>query len=299
MVVADDGVPIAVREYGPAGAQLTVVFLHGHCLHAESWVYLCQHLAPQWGEDVRIISYDHRGHGSSGLATQDSCTLEQLGDDLDAVLRTVAPAGPVVLIGHSMGAMAALAYLRLRPEAIGTRVVGIGLIATAATGLTTLGLGRYLHRPTISLLQGAVRHAPRTMEVTKRLGGRLCGRIARVASFGRGPANPNMVALAAAMLNDTSIVTMAAFLGSFIDLDESDTLRLLTDVPVLVLVGSADLLTPPEHSRSIATRLPHAEFVCVEGAGHSVILEDPAGVAAAVVQLVNRARYRRSLINAS
>jgi pimeloyl-ACP methyl ester carboxylesterase len=134
------------------------------------------------------------------------------------------------------------------------------------------------------------------MEVGKRLGGRLCGRIARVAAFGRGAANPNMIALAAAMLNDTSIVTMAAFLGAFIDLDESDTVRLLSDVPVLVLVGSADLVIPPEHSRSIATLLPQADFVCVEGAGHSVILEDPAGVAAAVVRLVDRARFSRILV---
>ncbi|MCX5042931.1 alpha/beta hydrolase [Aldersonia sp. NBC_00410] len=300
-VVADDGVPIAVREYGPVRAGLTVVFLHGHCLHAESWVYLCRHLAPQWGSDVRIVSYDHRGHGSSGSAPVHTCTLDQLADDLDVVLRTIAPIGPVLLIGHSMGAMAALAYMRLHPELIGSRIVGLGLISTAAGGLTTLGLGRLLHRPTVSLLRGAVRCAPRTMSVSKRLGGRLCGRIARTASFGRGSVNPSVVALAAAMLNDTSIVTMTAFLGALVDLDESETLRLLTEIPVLVLVGSADLVTPPQHSLAIVAQLPDAEFVCIDGAGHSVILEDPAAVAASVVRLVARAgaaQYARAFASA-
>ena len=41
-----------------------------------------------------------------------------------AVLRAVAPTGPVVLVGHSMGAMTALVYARQNPGAIGTRIVG-------------------------------------------------------------------------------------------------------------------------------------------------------------------------------
>ena len=45
--------------------------------------------------------------------------------DLDAVLRTLVPTGPVVLAGYSMGGMVAMAYARLYPAAIGARIVGM------------------------------------------------------------------------------------------------------------------------------------------------------------------------------
>ena len=44
------------------------------------------------------------------------CTIDQLGRDLYAVLEAVVPAGPVVLVGHSMGGMTVLALADQRPD---------------------------------------------------------------------------------------------------------------------------------------------------------------------------------------
>ncbi|MFI5778333.1 alpha/beta fold hydrolase [Nocardia sp. NPDC051570] len=288
-VTADDGTPLAVREFGSPAAPLTVVFVHGHCLRAESWSFLRDELLRQWGSDTRMVFYDHRGHGESGAADPATYTIDQLGRDLDAVLRTIAPAGPLVLVGHSMGAMVVLAFARLFPEAIGARVIGIGLLAGAAGGITTVGLARFLNRHTVGSLRLAVRRAPRMMQASQRLSRRVLEPIMREATFGTRRVSPRMVAVATAMLNDTPLLTMACFLDSLIRFDETATLRLLADLPALVLAGSADIMIPFAHSVVLASQLSGAELVRLDGAGHSVILERTEEVAEAIAALVDRA----------
>ncbi|MBH0778552.1 alpha/beta hydrolase [Nocardia sp. NEAU-351] len=289
-VSTDDGVPIAVRVLGADDAALTVAFVHGHCLRARSWFYLRDHLLRQWDDGIRMVFYDHRGHGDSGAADPTTYTIDQLGHDLDAVLRVVAPTGPLILVGHSMGAMVTLSYARLFPHTIGTRVVGLALIAGAANGLTEVGLGRFLHRYAVSSLQVAVLRAPRMMQASKRMTRRIFEPIVREAQFGTRKVNPRMAAVATAMLNDTPLLTMASFLTSLIAFDETATLHSLGAIPALVLAGTADIVVPFAHSVVLASQLAGSELVRVDGAGHSVILERAEEVALSLVALVERAR---------
>ena len=48
-----------------------------------------------------------------------------------------------------------------------------------------------------------------------------------------------------------------------------------TNIPVLVLVGDEDLLTPPEQAREMADLLPRASLVVVPECGHLSTLEEP------------------------
>lgn len=288
-VSADDGVPISVRTFGADDAPLTIAFVHGHCLRTESWSFLRDRLLNQWGHGTRMVFYDHRGHGTSGAADPSTYTIDQLGHDLDAVLRAVAPTGPVVLVGHSMGAMVLLAYARLFPETIGTRIVGVGLIAGAANGINEVGLGRFLNRYAVNSLQVAVLRAPRFMEGSKRFTRRIFEPIMREATFGTRKVSPRMIAVATAMLNETPLQTMTGFLSSLMSFDETATLHRLGSIPAMVLAGSADIVVPFAHSVVLASQLTGSELVRVEGAGHSVILERAEEVARAVMTLVERA----------
>ncbi|MDJ0393867.1 alpha/beta hydrolase [Rhodococcus sp. G-MC3] len=285
-VVTEDGTALAVHESGSPDASMTVVFVHGHCLAKESWSDVRGHLTTALGEDVRMISYDHRGHGASGTAEASTYTIEQLGRDLGTVIRTLVPTGRYVLVGHSMGGMTAMAYARQNLEELGGRLVGVGLIATAASGLVDEGLGSCLAHPLVSAFRTAVRRAPRAMSVSKRSVRGICAPIVRTAGCGSRRVSPRVVALASAMLNDTSVVTMAGFLETLRDFDETASLSALAVVPTLVLCGSADLMTPMRHSRAIAQHLPASRMVTVENAGHMVILEQAAVVAEAVSLLV-------------
>lgn len=287
-VSAEDGIPISVRTFGTEAASMTVVFVHGHCLRTESWSFLRDQLLRQWGAETRMVFYDHRGHGESGQADPSTYTIDQLGRDLDTVLRTVAPTGPVILVGHSMGAMVVLAYSRLFPEAIGTRVVGVGLIAGAANGLTEVGLGRFLKRRAVNSLQVAVVRAPRVMQGSKRMSRRIFEPIMRAANSGTRRVNPRMVAVATAMLNDTPLLTMSSFLASLITFDETATLHRLGGIPALVLAGTADIVVPFTHSVVLASQLAGSRLVPLEGAGHSVIFERAEEVALSIVGWVDQ-----------
>lgn len=292
-VRTDDGIPLAVRVTGSDEAPLTVVFVHGHCLRTESWRHLRERLLDRWDGATRMVFYDHRGHGASGTADPTTYTIDQLGHDLDAVLRAVAPRGPVVLVGHSMGAMVVLAYARLFPAVVGTRVVGIGLLAGAAGGLTRLGLGRLLNRYAVNSLQLAVRRAPRFLQASRRLTGKTLEFIASKADprgeTVRGLLPPRMGALIAAIRNETDLPTMAGFLASLTTFDETASLHRLGAVPALVLAGSADILIPFAHSVVLASQLTEARLVRLEGAGHSVIVERAEEVAHSIAGLVERA----------
>ncbi|MGN2639066.1 alpha/beta fold hydrolase [Nocardia takedensis] len=283
-----DGVRLAVREYGPRRAALTVVLLHGHCLRAESWAAVRDDLLREHG-DLRVVSYDHRGHGESAAGDRRTYTLDQLADDLREVLDALVPTGPVVLVGHSMGGMTALTYAARHPHDIGSRVVGVALIATAAHGLADAGFGRLLRNPLVSAFQGAVRHAPGLMQRVKKVAGRVFGPVIRTAEFGDRRVGPQVLALANAMHNQTPIVTMAGFLREFMDYDRRDALPILSRVPTVVLCGSADLMTPPAHSVAMAAAVDYADLVLIEGAGHSVLFERPAPVAEALTRLLSRA----------
>ncbi len=79
-VTTSDGVRLAVHDHGSAGArEHTIVLLHGLCLTQSSWTRQIQHLVRRWGNNVRIISYDHRGHGESTGADMCTYRIDRLG----------------------------------------------------------------------------------------------------------------------------------------------------------------------------------------------------------------------------
>ena len=114
-VTVRDGVRLAVRDRGPIDAEATVVLLHGLCLEQGSWAGQIHHLTRRWGARIRIISYDHRGHGDSDAAPTSTYVVDQLAADLADVLTALNVTGSLTLVGHSMGGMVALTYLGRPP----------------------------------------------------------------------------------------------------------------------------------------------------------------------------------------
>ena len=289
VVTTPDGVDLAVREVGPADARLTVVFAHGFCLRMGAFYFQRLRLAEQWGRQVRMVFYDQRGHGQSAEASPDSYTVTQLGRDLDTVLAVMAPRGPVVLVGHSMGGMTVLSHARQFPHRYPTRVVGAAIIASAAEGVSRSPLGEILKNPALEAARFAVRHAPKTVHRTRGAAKSVIAPILRAASYGDEKISPSVVAFSEKMMHDTPITTLVEFLHALEVHDESPALPTLAKVPTLIACGDRDLLTSTEHSQSLAAALPKSELVIVGGAGHLVQLEQPEVIDDALVRLVERA----------
>ncbi|MGW4247399.1 alpha/beta fold hydrolase [Nocardia sp. NPDC004722] len=286
-----DGVALEVQVHGPRHADLTVVLSHGHCGRSESWTPVRDALLRRY-PSARIVCYDHRGHGDSAHADHRTYTLEQLADDLGTVLATVAPTGPVILVGHSMGGMSVLTYVSRNPHEIGTRILGVGLLATAAGNLTDAGLGRFLRHPVISIFRAAVHHAPTLMHHAKQLAGKAFTPLISTAQRRGRPLSTPWLTLANALHNQTPITTMAAFLTALATYNRTDALPTLSRIPTLILCGTTDPLTPPSHSIAMAAAVDYSDLVLIEGAGHAVIVEQPKQVADALTRLITRAHTR-------
>jgi pimeloyl-ACP methyl ester carboxylesterase len=289
VVTSADGVPLVVREVGPVTAPLTVVFAHGFCLRMGSFHFQRAALAQRWGDQVRMVFYDQRGHGQSSAAPVETYTVEQLGQDLETILQVMVPRGPVVLVGHSMGGMTVLSHARQFPQHYGPRIVGAALISSAAEGLSRSPLGEILQNPALEAVRFAARYAPKMVHRTRGAARSVLRPILRTASFGDEAMSPSVVAFSEDMIHDTPIATLVEFLHALEVHDESAGLPVLARIPTMIACGDHDVLTPVKHSEEMAAVLSDTELVIVPGAGHLVQLEAPDVINDALVRLVERA----------
>jgi pimeloyl-ACP methyl ester carboxylesterase len=285
-----DGVSLCVETWGPADAQLTVVLLHGWCLNRRTWqhqVAALQRVSPA----PRVIAYDARGHGRSGSLRLGSATLGQLGDDLAEVLRRLAPDGPVVLAGHSMGGMTIMEYAHGHPEEFAERVAGLLFVSTSAEG-------------TAHTMYGLPPRLAALMRAGETFG---AGVLARSGAW-----RPHRALLPALRLplrwllfgddyedaalqltmrsvGRTTLRSIGGFRASIGEQQRLDTLARLGDVPAAVLVGDRDRLTPPPCAEGIAEALPGTELTVFPGAGHMLILERHAEVSEVLSGIVAHA----------
>jgi pimeloyl-ACP methyl ester carboxylesterase len=293
-VRADDGTALHVEQVGPVDAPVTVVFCHGYTHELAVWHYQRKELAHDDG--IRCVFWDHRSHGRSARGPAEHATIDQLGRDLFAVLEAVVPAGPVVLVGHSMGGMTAMALADSHPELFGPRVVGVALIGTSTGRLAdaTFGLPAALMpvtRRALPWLTRGARWRPGPFELGRRLGTDLAFLITRYEAFGDPDVSPALVQFVEQMTARTRIDVIAEFYDTFTTHDKLAALDVLRGVATLVLVGDRDRVTPRDHSELIAQTLDDndAQLVVVEGAGHMVQLEQPEAVTRALRALLDRA----------
>lgn len=284
-VAAEDGVPLHAEVHGPDEAAGTVVLLHGYQLSQRLWARQVAALR-QRRPDLRVVTYDHRGHGRSGRTAPERACLAQLGRDLRRVVDALA-AGPVLLAGHSMGGMTVMAYAEQHPDHLRERVAGVGLVATSAGRLGENDYG--LHPRVAAVAHVAV---PRLQQwVHRRVergGAQPPSPGTRFLLFGR-EAHRHDVRRTQQVLDGTPAATAAHFYPTFGEHDRLHALAHLAHVPVLVAAGDRDRLTPLAHARTIAAALPQAELVVYPGSGHMVMLERAGDLSRRLVGLADRA----------
>jgi pimeloyl-ACP methyl ester carboxylesterase len=276
-----------------APAPVTVIFSHGYCLNQDSWHFQRAALRGV----VRTVHWDQRSHGRSsrGMAQAEGTplTIDQLGRDLKAVIDEAAPEGPLVLVGHSMGGMTIMALADQYPELVRDRVVGVALVGTSSGRLGEVNFGLPVAgvNAVRRILPGVLKALGQQAELVER--GRratadLFAGIIKRYSFALRDVDPAVARFAERMIESTPIDVVAEFYPAFADHDKTDALACFADMPVLVLAGIKDLVTPSEHSEAIAGLLPDAELVLVPDAGHLVMLEHPEVVTDRLADLLMR-----------
>jgi alpha-beta hydrolase superfamily lysophospholipase len=112
----DDGVEVFYRQWVPEGpARAVVVIVHGASEHSARYARFASVLND---EGYAVFAPDLRGHGrtasSTGTGRLGERGMDGVFADLDALVdlaRAELPSAPIVLFGHSMGALVAQAYV--------------------------------------------------------------------------------------------------------------------------------------------------------------------------------------------
>lgn len=291
--MTSDRIALRVQDTGPRDALVTVILLHGWTLDHTSWDAVWQRLAPA-AEKVRVIRYDHRGHGSSAAAPPGTATIARLADDLAEVIADLVPDGPVVLTGHSMGGMTIMALAERNPELVRQRIAGVAFVATSSGELLS-GLPRALPRrvsppaPQSARLinRVAVSREPAT-SVLRRGALRV---LLRPLLYGRHARRDDIDQTVRQILR-AHPGSVLGFQESLIDHDRRMALPIFGQIPVVVLAGGLDRLCSTRHSHTIVQALPTADFVLYPQAGHMLPNERPDEVADRIVGLVSAATRR-------
>jgi pimeloyl-ACP methyl ester carboxylesterase len=291
-VTTSDGVRLMVRDYGSVGAEdHTVVLLHGLCLTQESWTAQIRQLVRRWGNAVRIITYDHRGHGRSTGAPMHTYRIDRLAADLAEVLTALHVTGPLTLAGHSMGGMTALAYLGRPALDRPVEPQGLVLIATAAGRIAERGLGRLLATPATRMLFELVHRMPRgaTDQAIKALMRPVGEALIRYPGHSSAERNA-LAAVVAAAIRTTSLTTAAGFLPSLKRYDQYHTLGSIA-ANTIVVSGGADMLTPACHARDLVAAIPGATHLHRPTAGH-MLLQDASHCVSTAINCAIGMRHR-------
>lgn len=274
-VRAGDGTQLHVEEFGPEDGY-PVVLAHGITCAIRVWAYQIADLA----RDYRVIAYDHRGHGRSGVPSRRAnYGLNFLAADLDAVLEaTLQPGERAVLAGHSMGGIAISSWSERYPQRVTERADAVALINT-----TTGDLLRHVQLVPVPppLTTARVRAAETLLRTfgaapLMRAAQRPSRRFVSMMAVGRD-ADPAVAEFVYELFVQTPAVSRGRWARKLIDslgTHQHIGLHNLT-VPTLVIGSERDRLLPMVSARHIARTAPNlAEFVELSG-GHCAILERP------------------------
>ncbi|HEY6511170.1 MAG TPA: alpha/beta fold hydrolase [Burkholderiaceae bacterium] len=214
--------------------------------------------AALWRDQLPALSARHEVRVSS---------VAERHADLPAMARALLTefAGPLVLVGSSMGGMLALHAHRQAPQ----RIAALALLSSSARA-DTPELIRLRSDAIVEFQQGRAEAVLRAN-----------------AMFAFHPAHAGD----AERVNDyvqqiLRVGTAQLIAQNRAVMARADMRPWLVDIrcPLLVACGDGDLLTPPEHSREIAQRVPQARLEVVPDAGHLMTWEQPQRVTALLLQ---------------
>ncbi len=251
----------------------TLVFVHGYALSLDCWHFQRKYFRGRY----RQVFYDQRSHGRSGRSDPEWCRIPRLADDLAAVLDELTGDRPVILIGHSMGAMTIMHLARIRPDWFGDKIKGVALFSTSAGEMADYspirGLPGRAFTRIAQPLMATLNRIPELVEKGRKAGSDIGYVVTRRMAFGSPDAPVSWVEFVSEMLGRTPLEVVADFYPAFAELDEYEAFETLRPLPTAVICGIDDMITPIEHTDRIIQLLPDAESHRLDRCGHLGIIE--------------------------
>ena len=252
-LAAPDGTALFTRRWTPDfGAVGAVLVVHGVHEHSGRHAYLASALMER---RLDVFAYDQRGHGHSEGARGDVARFDDYLDDLGAVLAEVRQACgglPLFLLGHSMGGLVAAAYVAERGA------VGLAGLVLSSPVLHTFPVPRLLERAAPHVARWRPRQVVTTLDLSK-----LSHDPAVERAYREDPLN-TVSGLRARLAYEILLASrrVQARADAF-------------TMPLYLLHGTADRITPPAGSEWLAAYAPSADVTLrlYDGLFHELMKE--------------------------
>ncbi len=237
-----------------------VVFVHGAGADRTVWA-----LQTRWfaHHGRSVLAVDLPGHGRSAGPPLGS--VEEIADWIAALLDT-AGSPDAALVGHSMGAAAALECAARHPG----RVRALALLGTAPS--------MPVH-PDLLAAARAGDHVAHELITDWSLGRRAhLGGSTAIGMWMAGGAD--------ALLDTVGYDVLAADLAASNAYEGAEAAAAQVRCPTLVVLGGDDRMTPRRKGEQLAAAIPGARTAVLPGSGHSLMAERPDEVLAALRELL-------------
>lgn len=277
---APDGAPLWFETAGE-GLATPAVLCDGLGCDGFIWRYLWRPLT----SDRRVLHWNYRGHGKSGVPTDDTrLGIEYCVDDL-ARLMEAQKLNEAVLFGHSMGVQVVLEFHRRHPG----KVKGLVLLCGSwGTPLDTWHDHTML-RVAFPYMQKLVESAPSAARsVTSRL---MKTQLALMFSV-LTELNPKLVQLEdfGPYMDHLASMHPLYFVRTLDSLKDHSAWEHLPhiDVPTLVVGGEMDRFTPVWLAERMAETIPKSDYLYVKGGSHTAPIERPGLVNEAIDRFLSQ-----------
>lgn len=250
----------ATLHYLRAGAGPKVVLLHGNGLLLQDW--LVSGIFDELTKSHEVIAFDRPGFGYSSRPRGSVWTPQAQAEALAGALSVLA-FGPAVVVGHSLGALVALAFALDYPQMV-SRLVLLG--------------GLYFPTPRPDALLNAMPAIPVVGDVMRYTISPIAARLALptveklIFAPGAVPARWETTFPKGMIMRPTQLRATAADSGLALPAAEALSKRYTElAVPVHLLAGEGDkIVNPHDHSERLHGLLPGARLSILAGTGHMV-----------------------------
>jgi pimeloyl-ACP methyl ester carboxylesterase len=241
----------ATVHFTDCGEGTPVVFLHGYLEAKEIWAPFTSFFP----DGIRVVCIDLPGHGQSTFQGE-TVTMEGMAQAIEAVLNHLAIAR-CIMVGHSMGGYAALAFAELYPN----RLLGLSLFHSTANPDTP------------------EKKASRAQDISMVEGGGKASIISSAVPKGFASDSidnhKDIVEMAIRLASKTPDAGIAACLRGMAARKDRNGILANAPFPRLLIFGAKDNHITMDTAEGIRQRHASCQTAFLDGSGHMGFLEEP------------------------
>lgn len=246
------------------GSGIPILMVHGFALDQRMW----HHQIDTFSQEYRVIAIDVPGCGNSSASRN-----------------------------QSIDEMAIEIFETVEPHFEGHAAIYMGLSMGGYIGWEMLSRYRSSFQAAIMCDTRAAADMPATAEGRRQMAKKvleegvesvLAPMIPRLLSDQTQTEQPAVVGLMKSMMFAVPPQTVHDHQIAMSQRQDFQPSLAIFDLPILLICGSEDILTPPKEMKRMAEGLPNARYIEIEAAGHMAPLEQPAIVNEHIAQFLQQ-----------